>query len=598
MAERAEKKIEEWTNFDSTTTTLEGPSKNPFTIKDYAPQAFKEIRKLFNISTEAYLHSWQIPSTEGSAMSKSTGRSGSNFYMTPDKRFFFKTLLHPEVAAMMEFLPDYVKNFKSNPRSFIMKVYALHRIKHSGNKVWIIVMGNIIPPEVSIDEKYDLKGRVPKKGKDRSGNPSSNDTLKDNEISRSIDFGDIEKEFFRHQLKKDVQLLKKHDIMDYSLLLGIHHVTEEDENRFIKNCKMVKRFLSKEKHTDKNKILTIKTMMQNNSLTAESLINSPEVASLLGIPVEKMSAYEFGGLRGFHPRTKKSEIYFIGIIDCLTRYVAAKIIANTFKSVLWKAETLSTVPAEFYGNRFLNYMTTRLVSSGSKLSYPPTSPKKEVFLTSKRNTVRVTPLPTKTKQGRMTSEGNHSVTNSNSNLHRRKRSESLGSNTTSRTDPDKRPRKHSSGYYRPEHARRSAVVENNYQYPEHRHYEKKKRSNTTTAHLPHSERKNRMSHYRVEVRDPIDDISSTSDSYEVYGKRKRHQEKSWRASEPEEIEISQEDDTYNAKNWSVRHHKANRRSKIPVTDEKERKHRGRHHWENDYEEIYSGHKRGKRRNEK
>lgn len=37
------------------------------------------------------------------------------------------------------------------------------------------------------------------------------------------------------------------------------------------------------------------------------------------------------------------EIFFIGIIDCLTYYGAAKKIAHSFKSLLWNKEQLSTV---------------------------------------------------------------------------------------------------------------------------------------------------------------------------------------------------------------------------------------------------------------
>ena len=31
-----------------------------------------------------------------------------------------------------------------------------------------------------------------------------------------------------HQLSKDVQLLQKYNLMDYSLLVGVHHCTEEE----------------------------------------------------------------------------------------------------------------------------------------------------------------------------------------------------------------------------------------------------------------------------------------------------------------------------------------------------------------------------------
>jgi hypothetical protein len=42
-------------------------------------------------------------------MEESAGRSGSLFYRTEDKKFFFKTILHPEVGTLVAALKDYVQ---------------------------------------------------------------------------------------------------------------------------------------------------------------------------------------------------------------------------------------------------------------------------------------------------------------------------------------------------------------------------------------------------------------------------------------------------------------------------------------------------------
>jgi len=66
-------------------------------------------------------------------------------------------------------------------------------------------------------------------------------------------------------------------------------------------------------------------------------------------------------LIGIHPETKTREILFLGIIDNLTNYTISKQMANLFKSALWEADTLSTVPSTFYGDRFYKYLTTDLL---------------------------------------------------------------------------------------------------------------------------------------------------------------------------------------------------------------------------------------------
>jgi len=68
-----------------------------------------------------------------------------------------------------------------------------------------------------------------------------------------------------------------------------------------------------------------------------------------------------GGFIGKNPSTNDDEVYFVGIIDCLTSFQLKKKLAFTFKRVLWEPETLSTVKAKFYATRFYNFMTTQLL---------------------------------------------------------------------------------------------------------------------------------------------------------------------------------------------------------------------------------------------
>lgn len=67
-----------------------------------------------------------------------------------------------------------------------------------------------------------------------------------------------------------------------------------------------------------------------------------------------------GGFLGKSPNGE-DEIYFIGIIDCLTSYILKKKIAFAFKRILWDPETLSTVKAKFYARRFYDFMTHQLL---------------------------------------------------------------------------------------------------------------------------------------------------------------------------------------------------------------------------------------------
>jgi hypothetical protein len=46
----------------------------------------------------------------------------------------------------------------------------------------------------------------------------------------------------------------------------------------------------------------------------------------------------------------------MGIIDTLTGYGGAKILENTFKSIVYDSDTISCVPPFKYGDRFYKFM--------------------------------------------------------------------------------------------------------------------------------------------------------------------------------------------------------------------------------------------------
>lgn len=52
---------------------------------------------------------------------------------------------------------------------------------------------------------------------------------------------------------------------------------------------------------------------------------------------------------------RSQEVYYIGIIDMLTEYNFSKVLANFFKSFLWKHETLSTISPIPYMNRIMRF---------------------------------------------------------------------------------------------------------------------------------------------------------------------------------------------------------------------------------------------------
>ena len=86
-------------------------------------------------------------------------------------------------------------------------------------------MSNILPPNRDIHEEYDLKGSFIGREVPEEQAKSPGVTLKDlNWVKRNMRliFGTEKAGLFLDQLRKDVALLSRLNIMDYSLLIGIH----------------------------------------------------------------------------------------------------------------------------------------------------------------------------------------------------------------------------------------------------------------------------------------------------------------------------------------------------------------------------------------
>lgn len=95
-----------------------------------------------------------------------------------------------------------------------------------GRKIHFVIMNNLFPPHRDVHETFDLKGSsVGREYPEELAAKKPRATLKDlNWIHRhrQIDFGPYKRHLFEEQLHRDVELLQRLNIMDYSLLIGIH----------------------------------------------------------------------------------------------------------------------------------------------------------------------------------------------------------------------------------------------------------------------------------------------------------------------------------------------------------------------------------------
>ena len=209
-----------------------------FVFLDIEPTVFGLLRTAFKVGPRAYQLSFNIKDeqdVESSGMLEkfTEGKSGSFFYFTHDFRFIIKTVTPEEEAFLQKIAYQYYHHMKSNPDSVIVRLYGLHKVRLAKEQKYIsvVVMDNIFynSQNMKMHERYDLKGstigRKVLKGNERKASRFKK-TLKDLDLHTPVVIGEEAKAQLMEQLKADVEFLSGLHIMDYSMLLGIHHHTD------------------------------------------------------------------------------------------------------------------------------------------------------------------------------------------------------------------------------------------------------------------------------------------------------------------------------------------------------------------------------------
>lgn len=333
-------------SFDVTGNELTPSAKYDFKFKDYAPWVFRHLRAKFRLDPADYLMS--LTSKYILSELGSPGKSGSFFYFSRDYKYIIKTIHHAEHKLLRKILREYYNHIESNPNTLLSQFYGLHRVKIPfGRKIHFVVMNNLFPPHRDIHQMFDLKGSTIGRDfveEDLEKNPRA--TLKDlNWLRRNLhlELGPGKKEVFITQMKRDVTLLQRLKIMDYSLLVGKHDLQKGNEEML--RDKTLQVFQpGGERSEDEppyNMLMRTPSRLENAkkarelrlTLKKEKPVPMNKVSSkmpdeMLDERKERLFYNEEGGFRATHENGQPGEeIYYLGIIDCLT-HVSYTIILN------------------------------------------------------------------------------------------------------------------------------------------------------------------------------------------------------------------------------------------------------------------------------
>lgn len=162
-------------------------------------------------------------------------------YYTNDSKIIVKSISREEYVKLRAIIEDYAAHLQQNPQSYLMRIYGLYKMKNksSNRSIYFVVIGNVFDQEVDIDERYDIKGatynrQLAQHSTDQDSHRlSKNVALKDvdlmNNHSRTFVIDPATKAMYPpllrsifEQILKDAEFLRDHNIIEYSLLIGIH----------------------------------------------------------------------------------------------------------------------------------------------------------------------------------------------------------------------------------------------------------------------------------------------------------------------------------------------------------------------------------------
>lgn len=205
-----------------------------FTFKDYAPDAFRQIREHFGVSAADYILS--IAGEHPLRELGNPGKSGSCFYLTHDSKYIIKTVSKKECKFLRAALPMYYTFCVANDSTMLPRFFGLVRINLArGDKQRLILMNNLLPERYRF-ERYDLKGSSLGRA---ATTKERNDPLgvrKDRDFEQKLRLPEDMLSMLTEQLQRDSAWLEKLHVMDYSLLVGLNWPNRNAESELRSCC--------------------------------------------------------------------------------------------------------------------------------------------------------------------------------------------------------------------------------------------------------------------------------------------------------------------------------------------------------------------------
>ena len=373
-----------------------------FKWKDYCPMVWRHLRDTFGSDPASYMLS--ICGVTALRELSSPGKSGSVFYISHDDKHMIKSMRKAELSLLCSILPHYYRHMTMCSDSLLPKFFGLHRIKKptKAQRVRFVVMSNVFETDLPMHKTYDLKGST--QGRLTTKPVKDTTILKDLDLDCTFKLETGWRDKLMNQLQIDCALLEELQVMDYSLLLGVHYRDahrgpaspekplgngdaahaggngpeggpegaaesggEGDQSpegakaaKTSRESQLVKN-LSTPVHRARSLSQAIETRQQrSNSLRPmeHAAGGTEELALLSGRSFVTLGTHMAATAIPNDPSKgqPRDVVLFFGIIDILQEYNVRKRIEHASKSVITEKDTMSAVNPTVYSKRFQNFL--------------------------------------------------------------------------------------------------------------------------------------------------------------------------------------------------------------------------------------------------
>lgn len=318
-----------------------------------------------------------------------------------------KTIKTGEAQTFIRMLPKYYRHMKRNKRhSLLTRFCGMYTVNirdatsraglNSEEQYTFVIMNSVFPAGASdfISQMYDLKGSTVGRecSEEEKRKKGPNAVLKDLDLAREvtlvrslqstgvrlgygIQLGASAKSKLLAQLRKDVDLLRECRVMDYSLLVGVVNMDQQQIDAADLNAW--------ELSTNEEKLFRLARTSENPTESVVRALTTPfrlmiapplffarrlwrgferTMSSVVTYPLPYFGSsacvVDGGALSVMHGlRSGKRAIYYLGLIDFLQPWTARKVAEKQLKGLLgYDTKAISCVDPDEYASRFFDFI--------------------------------------------------------------------------------------------------------------------------------------------------------------------------------------------------------------------------------------------------